>query len=216
MFTGLIEAFGTIRRIDSGDGGRRFLFFTGLTDEGTAVGDSIAVNGVCLTVTQLVPGGFWADASSETLDRSTLGDFRPGQEVNLERALRVGDRLGGHFVTGHVDCKASVASVTREGQTVSMEFQLPSEFLRYVAIKGSIAVDGVSLTVNSVSRDRVGVRIIPHTLAQTTLQSKRPGEPVNIETDMIAKYLDRLFHPNGPPSKTSGINPEFLAKHGFS
>jgi len=216
MFTGLIEDLGTVHRFESVEGGRRFLFATELTGNLTRVGDSIAVNGVCLTVTDLEKIGFWADASSETLNRSNLKSLRVGERVNLERALRVGDRLGGHFVTGHVDGTAPLLTIERDGQVMAMIFQLPGDLLEYVAVKGSITIDGVSLTVNAVDQQRVAVLLIPHTLKQTIFQFRRPGDQINIETDMLAKYLERLIGEGASSSRTPKIDLDFLAKHGYS
>lgn len=161
--------------------------------EGTAVGDSIAVNGVCLTVTPH-SGHFTADAMPETLRRTSLGALRPGSEVNLERAMVCGGRFGGHIVSGHVDACGRVESLTREGIAVLMRVSVPSGVLRYVAGKGSVTLDGVSLTVASVpDAGSFTVSLIPHTMASTTLRLLRPGSPVNVEVDMLARYVERLL-----------------------
>ncbi len=175
------------------------------------VGESIAVNGACLTVEAPRPGGFTCHAGAETLARTTIGELAPGAAVNLERALAVGGRLGGHFVQGHVDCVGEIVARVDEGTTVRLWVAIPEEYLRHVVEKGSIAVDGISLTVTEVGGGRFGVAIIPHTLAHTTLRDARRGQRVNIETDLLAKYVQRLLGGDGP----CGVTAEFLAEHGF-
>jgi riboflavin synthase len=182
MFTGLIEELGSLSTRD----GSRFTFAASLVVDGATVGDSIAVSGCCLTVVDLGPGWWAADVVAETLARTTLGALRPGEPVNLERPLRLSDRLGGHLVQGHVDAVGEVVSGAPE-----LSVRAPST--RYVVEKGSVAVDGVSLTVVSVDDDGFGVAVIPHTAAVTTLGARRPGDGVNVEFDLLAKYVERLL-----------------------
>jgi riboflavin synthase len=160
------------------------------SDLGTwTLGESVAVNGVCLTVCEGALGGFYADISAETLSRSSLGRLAMGSAVNLERALRVGDRLGGHWVSGHVDAVIQLLHAVHVGEAIRLTFELPEDLVPYVAPKGSVAVEGVSLTVNEVSRDRFSVMIIPHTQQATTLDRTRPGDSLNLEVDVIARYV---------------------------
>lgn len=194
MFTGLVEELGQVRRVDPRAGGARLEFdaSTVLTD--SEVGASIAVNGCCVTVVERGDGWWAADAVTETLARTDLGSLRAGDPVNLERPVRLGDRLGGHLVQGHVDAVGTVESrqPLADGSTV-VSFSAPPDVLRYVVEKGSITVDGVSLTVVSVTDDAFAVAVIPHTLAVTTLGSKEPGAAVNLEVDVVAKYVERLL-----------------------
>ena len=177
-----------------------------------ALGDSVAVNGACLTVTAKGETSLTFDVSPETIDRTTFRTLRPGSIVNLERALRLGDRLGGHIVTGHIDCCGTLAKAeTRSGNRV-LEFSLPAENARYLVEKGSVAIDGISLTVNRVSTDRFSVNIIPHTLTRTTLAGLKAGDEVNIETDIIGKYVERLAQ---PWKNSGGLSMKTLAENGF-
>lgn len=185
MFTGLVESTGTVEAA-----GARLRIATPLTAE-LARGDSIAVGGVCLTAVVIENGSFEADVMEETLERSSLGSLRPGDPVNLELALRVGDRLGGHFVQGHVDGTGSVESVEARELSTVIRFTAPEDVLRYIVQKGSIAVDGVSLTVVDVDAKGFSVSLIPETLERTTLGKLRPGDVVNLEADMLAKYVVR-------------------------
>ena len=191
MFTGLVESSGVLRtRIERGPG-IRLGFETPL--EGLTLGESISVSGACLTVVEAQPPGFDADVTVETLERTTLGRLLPGDPVNLERALRAGDRLGGHFVAGHVDGLAEVLGVERAGEALDVRIGTAPELLRYVATKGSVALDGVSLTVNGVEASSFSVMLIPHTLAVTTLRDVRPGRVLNLEVDLVARYVARLL-----------------------
>jgi len=200
MFTGIVQAVGEVRAVTPRGGDVEFVFAVGTLDlNGVAIGDSISVSGCCLTVTRLTDDSFAADASLETLQVTTLGRWRPGQRVNMERALRAGDALGGHYVTGHVDGVATVVSTAADARSVRMEFEVPAPLARYIARKGSIAVDGVSLTVNSVEGSRFEVNIIPHTLAVTTFGNLRSGERVNLEIDLFARYVERVMQ--GPNAR---------------
>ena len=193
MFTGIVEDTGVIKSVDKKDRESTFTISVGKMSLGEAVlGDSIAVNGACLTVTALDGSEFTVDASDETLSRTTLGALAPGSRVNLERALRSGDRLGGHIVNGHVDGVGEVVSKTKSGGSFIFRFSLPEELAKYVVEKGSVAVDGVSLTVNSAEGSEFTVNIIPFTLAETTFGGLGPGSRVNIECDIIAKYVEKL------------------------
>jgi riboflavin synthase len=193
MFTGIVQAVGEVRAVTPRGGDVEFLFGVGALDlAGVAIGDSISVSGCCLTVTRLTDDAFAADASLETLQVTTLGRWRSGQRVNLEKALRAGDPLGGHYVTGHVDGIATVVSTAADARSLRMEFEVPASLARYIARKGSVCIEGVSLTVNDVAQNRFGVNLIPHTLEVTTLGACQAGTQVNVEVDIIARYLERM------------------------
>jgi riboflavin synthase len=198
MFTGIVQAIGEVRAITPRNGDVELLIGAAtLRLDGVAIGDSISVSGCCLTVTRLTSDSFAADASLETLQVTTLGSWRSGQRVNLEKALRAGDPLGGHYVSGHVDGVATVIAAASDARSLRMEFEVPAALARYIARKGSVCIDGVSLTVNDVARNRFGVNLIPHTLQVTTLGSSQAGTQVNVEVDIIARYLERLTHEAG-------------------
>ena len=195
MFTGIVTALGTVRDILplGGSADMRLTITTPWPDTASIpIGASIGCSGCCLTAVEIGPDWFSADASAETLDRSTLGRWRPGTRVNLERSLRLGDELGGHLVSGHVDGVGDVVSAAPEHGSTRIVFRVPTDLARFIAVKGSIAVDGVSLTVNEVANDAFGVNIIPHTAAVTSFGSLRPGDAVNLEIDMLARYVARL------------------------
>lgn len=215
MFTGLIEQVGKVCSLQvMGNAGR--LAVTGRFPTGSvAIGDSIAVNGVCLTVVAMGGERYDFDASPETISRTSLKNLKPGSAVNLERALRLGDRLGGHIVSGHVDCVARVEERHESSGNIRFTFRLPVEHARHVVAKGSITVDGISLTVNDVKGVLCTVNVIPHTAAATTLQSRRVGDEVNIETDLLAKYVEKLLHGNNDSSGEGGLTLETLARNGF-
>ena len=214
MFTGIIQDVGTLRRMDRAGRGARAVFQTGLDLSGVALGDSIAVNGTCLTAVALGDGTFTADLSQETLERTTLGGLRPGTPVNLEPALRMGDPLGGHLVQGHVDAVARFVGRVSVGEGWDLTFALPDALLGGVILKGSIALDGVSLTVARLDDPHITIAVIPHTTAHTTLGRLEPGQPVNVETDLIGKYVQRLAAKGA--SAPGGLTLETLEKHGFA
>ncbi len=193
MFTGIVEAMGEVVAVEAQPDGARLHLRVPREFSDLAPGQSLAVNGVCLTVVALEDGVVLFDLAAETLRRTTLGRLRPGASVNLERPLSATGRFGGHFVQGHVDGVGTVTRVAPEGDGVWMEVSLPPGLARYVAEKGSVALDGVSLTVAAVQDSRCAVALIPHTLAVTTLGRRDPGDPVNVEVDILAKYLARLL-----------------------
>jgi riboflavin synthase len=196
MFTGIVEAIGRLRSVERVAGDATLVIDAGaLSLAGVAPGDSIAVNGVCLTATRIEATTFAADVSRETLSLTTLGELAAGAPLNLETALRAGDPLGGHYVSGHVDGVARVVSRLDDARSVRVEFELPVDLGRYVARKGSICIDGVSLTVNEVRGRHFEVNLVPHTLAATIAADYRAGTRVNCEVDMIARYLERLANP---------------------
>jgi riboflavin synthase len=192
MFTGLVADKGTVCGVDATPDGVRLAVATALARE-IGEGDSVAVNGVCLTATAIAEGRFSADVMHETLRRSSLAEVTEGAEVNLELPLRASDRLGGHVVQGHVDGLGTIADVREDGFARVVEIAAPSETLRYVVEKGSIAVDGISLTVASVTDDRFSVSLIPETLERTNLGAAAPGQPVNLEVDVLAKYVEKMM-----------------------
>ncbi|HUE70241.1 MAG TPA: riboflavin synthase [Pirellulaceae bacterium] len=191
MFTGLVETLGTITRLEPIGPGVRLGVRSAVVAEGTQIGDSVAVNGCCLTVVQVAGDVLAFEAGSETLSRTNLGKLIVGSGVNLERSLKVGDRLGGHYVTGHIDAVGTLDARREEGDWSFLWFQVQRELTRQMASKGSIAVDGVSLTLVDVEEERFSVALIPHTLAVTTLGKLAVGDAVNIETDVLAKYVEQ-------------------------
>ncbi|MCE5334834.1 MAG: riboflavin synthase [Desulfobacteraceae bacterium] len=218
MFTGLIEGTGTLLRTERVGLDAKMVIRAALKGE-FVLGESIAVDGACLTVTAFGDGAFTADVSAETLSRTTLGRKTQGSRLNLERALRLGDRLGGHLVSGHIDGIGVLGSRHPEGRSIRLAFSAPPEILRYVIGKGSIAVNGISLTVNGVSGSGFDVNIVPHTASETTVEDLRIGEEVNIETDLIGKYVEKMMRPwVGTEEKREAedrIDVDFLKKHGF-
>jgi riboflavin synthase len=202
MFTGIITDLGRVRRAQRGVG-LQLTIATAFPTGEIAIGASIACSGPCLTVVALEPGAFSVEASAETLACSTLGDWTPGSPVNLERALRLGDELGGHLVLGHVDGVARLVERRPEGDSVRFTIEAPAELMPYIAPKGSVALDGVSLTVNEIDGTRFGVNLIPYTLAHTSLGDAAPGQRMNLEIDPIARYVARLLGPRAE-ERTSG------------
>jgi riboflavin synthase len=192
MFTGIVQAIGTIRRIEARGGDVRLFVDASAVAAELAVGDSLCVSGVCLTVAAREDRIHAFDVSTETLALTTLGALREGDAVNLEPALRLSDRLGGHLVSGHVDGIGRVVAIAPDARSQRWTFQVPVPLSRYIAAKGSVCIDGVSLTVNDVGANRFGVNLIPHTAEATTFRGKRAGDAVNIEVDLIARYVERL------------------------
>lgn len=212
MFTGIVQGVGTVERIEQRGGDVRLSLATGgLSLAQAAIGDSIAVNGVCLTATEVGATRFVADVSAETLGCTTLKQLRAGDRVNLEQALAVGDRLGGHLVSGHVDGVATICARQPVARSIQFQLQAPVALAKYIAAKGSVCLDGVSLTVNAVDGSRFEVNIVPHTLGVTTLNQWAVGTEVNIEVDLLTRYLERLL--TGEPAR--GVTEELLARTGF-
>ncbi|WP_177437091.1 riboflavin synthase [uncultured Ruminococcus sp.] len=210
MFTGIIEEMGTVRRLNQSPNRCELELSASKVLEGTQIGDSIAVNGVCLTVIRLGEEHFTADVMPETLRRSNLGQLKPGSKVNLERAMAANGRFGGHIVAGHIDGTGKILAMQPEGNAVLVTISVTPELLRYVVEKGSIAIDGISLTVAKVSHTDFTVSLIPHTGEETTLLKHRSGEIVNLETDIIGKYVEKLMQP-----KSNGVTMELLQQNGF-
>ena len=219
MFTGIVEEVGTIRQIKHGRHSAVLTIQAKTVLEGTGIGDSIAVNGICLTVTQLFPDGFSADVMHETLNRSSLARLTAGSRVNLERAMAANGRFGGHIVAGHVDGVGRIANIRRDDTAVWYTVHAGPEILRYVVEKGSITIDGISLTVATVDDAGFSVSTIPHTVAQTNLNQRGRGDPVNLETDLVGKYIEKLLHPEAPnphiSASESTLTTELLLRCGF-
>ena len=212
MFTGIIKAKGTIAAMEKRGGDVRLAVRSGGLPWGDYdVGESIAVNGVCLTAVALHDDGFDTDVSVETLDVTALGDLAVGSEVNLEPSISLGERLGGHLVSGHVDCTGKVVSRQSDARSIRLAIEIPREYARYVAKKGSVSIDGVSLTVNEVSGNTFELNIIPHTAEVTIIDGYATGTVVNVEVDLLARYLERLLDRDG-----DGISLEFLKSHGYA
>ena len=217
MFTGIIEAIGTIRQIEKRGGDQRITLQTGkLSLDDVQLGDSIAVNGVCLTAVSLPGDGFVADVSAESLSLTTLGGLAVGDSVNLEKALTPTTRLGGHLVSGHVDGLGEVLTRHNDGRSVRFSIKAPDALARYISKKGSICVDGISLTVNEVNGAVFELNIVPHTLQETTMNGFQPGQKINLEVDLLARYLERLLLGDKAAQSTSqGVTEALLAEHGF-
>lgn len=217
MFTGIIEETGRVASLEKASSSGRLEIMAELVTTDVQLGDSIAVNGVCLTVTSFSSTRFAVDVMAETLARSTLGELKPGDLVNLERALRLSDRLGGHLVQGHVDGTGILTAEQRVGIARVITIGASSDVLKYVVPKGSIAIDGISLTVVELMNDSFSVSLIPHTAALTTLGSKKPGDRVNLESDIIGRYVERLLNPSliEAPGGSPKIDAAFLAENGF-
>lgn len=218
MFTGIVQAVGSVAGVEARHGDGRFRLHTGKLDlADVGLGDSIAVNGVCLTVVALPGDGFVADVSSETLSRTTLGALQAGDRINLEKALTPSTRLGGHLVSGHVDGVGKVVSRRADARSVFFCIQAPAPLAKYIAEKGSICCDGVSLTVNAVDGALFDLNIVPHTLAQTVLTGWQPGVTINLEVDLIARYLERLLLGDKAAERgiQAGVTAALLAEHGF-
>ncbi len=209
MFTGIVEGQGKVKRLTMKGADAVLEIETGISLAEVSIGDSIAVNGTCLTVTSLQQNNFQADVSAETLSRTTLKLLQSGHKVNLEKSLRVGGFVGGHFVLGHVDATGRVLSRTQKSGSLILAVEMKENVARYIVEKGSVAVDGISLTVNKLEKSRFCVNLIPHTAANTTLVTRKEEDLVNIETDILGKYVEKLLQTN------RGIDKDFLAKHGF-
>ncbi len=218
MFTGLVEDIGTLRAAtrDLPKSGRRLGVAARLFDEPVRLGDSICIDGVCLTAVSWHPGVAEFDVGPETLSVTTLSTCRPGQRVNLERALRLSDRLGGHLVAGHVDGIGRISRAAARGEAWDVALFVPPPLLRYIVHKGSIAVDGISLTVNQVGAQGFEVSLVPHSQHQTTLSGKGVGDGVNLEVDLIGKYVERLLSGHLPGRDDRGLTLDQLKEHGFA
>jgi riboflavin synthase len=219
MFTGIIEAVGKIEKIEAKSGDSRFTINVGKLDvNDVALGDSIACNGVCLTAVEFGDSYYVADVSNESLALTTLGNIKPGHVVNLEKALTPSSRLGGHLVSGHVDGIGEIVAVKNESRSIQFEIKPPQDLAKYIAKKGSITVDGVSLTVNELKGDNFMLNLVPHTLQETTAKDYKVGSKVNLEVDLLARYIERLLQGQGHNSEqnpNSKIDLGFLAKNGF-
>jgi len=211
MFTGLIEDIGSILKMETR--GKSVLITISCSPvlDDLKMGDSISVDGVCLTITQVMTQAFSVEASEETAMRTTLGNKKPKQKVNLERAIKLNNRLGGHLVSGHVDEIAKITSITPKGSYRKITFQIPQKITKYLVEKGSVAIDGISLTINEVKSDRFSVNVIPYTAYHTTLASKKIGDEVNIEVDILGKYVEKLIIKDYDKK----MDVQFLSKHGF-
>ncbi|MBE6862452.1 MAG: riboflavin synthase [Ruminococcus sp.] len=214
MFTGIVEEVGTVKAVQKGSSSfikiQAYRIF-----EDMHLGDSIAVNGVCLTVTDFGGNVFTADVMNETLSRSSLGTLKSGSHVNLERAMAANGRFGGHIVSGHIDGTGTISKIKNDGIAVWYTISTSPEIMRYIVEKGSIAIDGISLTVAKVTESTFSVSIIPHTAQQTILSEKKTGDVVNLENDIVGKYVEKLISPVSDNKKQSPISREFLLKHGF-
>ncbi len=212
MFTGIIKARGTIDAIQRRGGDVRLTVrSSGLPWSDYELGESIAVNGVCLTAVAFHDDGFDTDVSVETLNVTALGKLEVGSAVNLEPSISLGERLGGHLVSGHVDCTGTVAARAADARSIRLVIEIPTEYARYVAKKGSVCMDGVSLTINEVSANSFEVNIIPHTAEVTIIEDYKVGTVVNVEVDLLARYTERLLNPDG-----SGISLDLLKAHGYA
>lgn len=218
MFTGIIEELGIIRRMNLQGNSGQVMIRAKKVLEGTRVGDSIAVNGICLTVISIQEDGFTADVMAETVRRSSLGECNPGDAVNLERAMSADGRFGGHIVSGHIDGTGKITSYRKEENAVWVTIETTPDIMQLIVEKGSICIDGISLTVANVSSQEFQVSVIPHTGDETTLLKKRPGSLVNLENDIIGKYVQKLMEPKSlqeEESVSSGITMELLEEYGF-
>jgi riboflavin synthase len=215
MFTGLVESCGRVQTLTRTATEARLTVATSIPTDELQLGDSVSVNGACLTVVAKDSTTFTVDMSPETFERTTFKSMPKEGRVNLERALRVGDRLGGHIVTGHIDVVGTVLGVKKSQNAVVVEIEVPTEYSRYIIAKGSVAIDGISLTINDVKSNQFSVSIIPHTLKETTLTECKSGVQVNIETDILGKYVERLLGVEKGSGQSSKLTSDFLAKHGF-
>lgn len=215
MFTGIVEEIGTVERIQRGRHSAVLTIRAEKVLEDAKIGDSIAVNGICLTVTSLLSGCFTADVMHETLNRSSLAELTGGRHVNLERAMQANGRFGGHIVAGHVDGVGKIVNIRRDDTAIWFTIQSEPSILRYIVEKGSVTIDGISLTVAWVSGEQFAISAIPHTVEQTILKERREGSLVNLETDIIGKYVEKLLQPETPQQAQSTITRDFLTRNGF-
>ena len=220
MFTGIVEELGKVESMQKGSHSARLRIASRTVVSDVKLGDSIAVNGVCLTITGFDTCGFTVDVMLETLNKTNLGELKPGREVNLERALRLSDRLGGHLVSGHIDGTGTLVKQTQQDIAVIMRINYPQKLGKYLVPQGSVTVDGTSLTVVDVQPDSFSVSLIPHTRGITTLGQKQPGDTVNLEMDIVAKYLEKLAlyrerENRSPAEPSGGLSLEFLSEKGF-
>lgn len=219
MFTGIIEGVGTVAQVRPMDGGSRLTVAADFSLDGTGIGDSIAVNGACLTAVSLQGARFTVDVSPETLSKTTFKSIKIGDRVNLERALKLSDRLDGHLVSGHIDGLGTITGKQNQGNAIAVTFSVPEFLSRYMIPKGSVAIDGISLTINSCENQSFNVSIIPHTAKITTLGFKETGARVNIETDMLGKYVEKFLSGRGRDSEekrgATSLDMQFLSKTGF-
>ncbi len=218
MFTGIIEGLGTVSAVRPSGEGKKLTIDADFYLEGSRIGDSISVSGACLTAVAIDGSRFGVDVSPETLARSTFGRVRAGERVNLERALRLSDRLDGHLVSGHIDGTGTISGRETKSNAIVVEIEAPESLCRYMIEKGSVAIDGISLTINACGKTGFSVGIIPHTAKSTTIGFKQTGTPVNIETDMIGKYVEKFIKGRRDDQKStekSGVSMEILAKAGF-
>ena len=214
MFTGIVEEIGVVKGVQRNPQGAILTVTASYVLEDSEVGDSVAIDGVCLTMTRADSDNFTVDISAETLRRTTLGDRRPGDGVNLERSLRLSDRLGGHLVLGHVDDVGVISGWQDEGTSSLMRISASSEVMRYVVYKGSICIDGISLTIANLFEDEFEIVLIPHTKQATTIGEKQVGNPVNIEVDLLGRYVERLL--TDQPENPRSIDLAFLKTHGYA
>lgn len=219
MFTGIVEEVGTVKGIKKGVKSAELLICGKVVTQDSKIGDSIAVNGVCLTATSISGDTFTADVMAESMRRTSLGDLSVGSKVNLERAMAANGRFGGHIVSGHIDGTGRITDFKREDNAVWVTIEADSKILKYIIEKGSVAIDGISLTVAYVDDKTFKVSIIPHTASETTLLTKNPGDRVNLENDVVGKYVEKLLNFSEDKSEkkesSSGINANFLMEHGF-
>ena len=216
MFTGLVEDIGTVKKMDRRGEFMNLSIESNFDLTETKIGDSISIDGVCLTVVELSQRSFRVEVSSETVQRTNLRIMKEGQRVNLERALRLSDRLGGHLVLGHVDGTGTIQEIAEDANSIRMKISASRSIMKYIIEKGSVAIDGISLTVNECSENEFGINIIPHTAGATTLVGKRVGDSINIENDIIGKYVEKfLGGEKAPKQGESRVDADFLKKHGF-
>ncbi len=217
MFSGIVEEMGAIQSVDKGLAGAKFSILASIILDDLKVGDSVSVSGACLTVTNIEDHSFSVDVSTETLNRTVLGNIAVGTPVNLERAMKLHARMGGHLVTGHVDGIGALRTREQDGNAIQLTIEAPEEIMRYCVVKGSITMDGISLTINGVRDRSFDVAIIPHTAQVTTIGLKQIGDSVNLESDLIGKYVERLLQANGTLSPPSApiIDKDYLQKRGL-